>query len=141
MAELKEMRAKLDAMERKEGRSGAVPLSPKQALLDARDVESQHPEHRLRWVNTLDKNKVAARQAEGYERVPLAEGGKEVGNLVLFKQKRELYEDRVERQERLNEERLSAHNKEMEETADAVAKILRDKYGANVNAKEFLIGG
>lgn len=136
---LDEMKADLDRLERTTGSSGAIPLTPKAQLLDATDVQSQHADKRLRWVNTQNAEKAQLRQAQGYERVPVAEGGRQVGNLALFALSKDEYNRRVADVERRNKERLSAHKTDVEKIAEGVARELRDRHGISVKAENILI--
>jgi len=138
-AELTEMTKKLEQVERTTGSGGAVPLTPKNQLLDARDMEQKNPEKRFRWVNVNNSEKMQARQAQGYERVAVSEGGRQVGNLALFSLDRKTYEERVRQNKELGERRLNAHKAEVEQMADAVARELRDRHGIKVDAERIII--
>ena len=131
-AKIKEMQADLDRQERTTGQSGAVPNASKQQLLDATDIVDARPNERVRWVNVGNPEKAQLRQSQGYERIPLAEGGRQVGNLALFSTSRENYERRVDEVNRVSKERLSAHKKDVEKVAEAVVRELRDRHGINV---------
>jgi hypothetical protein len=135
---LKEMQAELAREEAKTGSSGAIPRTPKQNLLDARDVEAKHPDHYVRWLNT-DGDKVQSRQADGFEKIPESEGGRQTGRLALFKQPREQHEKRVRDQKETAERRLTQHNQEVEAAAETIAKHLRDRHGVRIDARDFLI--
>jgi hypothetical protein len=137
-ARIAEMQKELEAIERKEGRSGAVPLGPKGKLLEANEVEDALPHKRLRWVN-INSDKAQIRQNTGYERVAIGDGGRQVGNLALFAIDRQEYERRVELQAEVNRKRLEAHKAEVSEMAESVAKLLRDRHGVNVNPRDFMI--
>lgn len=132
-AQIEEMQAKLDREERKNGSSGAIPLATKQTLLDGSDVAKKMPDKRLRWVNVSIAEKVQLRQNQGYTRVPASEGGRQVGNLALFELPRDVYEERVKELQKRHQERLVAHKGEVEAEAEAVARVLRDKYGIRSN--------
>lgn len=138
---LKEIQQKLEHVERTTGSSGAIPNTPKQMLLDASDVQAKHPDKRLRWCSTANNEKMLRRKAEGYEIVPVSEGGKTVGNMVLMGLSREEFERRVRRIEARNKELLDAHNHEVEQVADGVARVLRDKYGLKVNPNDIIVRG
>jgi len=138
-AELNRMTQAADRIERTTGSSGAVPLAPKGMLLDASDVSKTMEDKRLRWVNVNSVEKAQGRTAQGYERIPAAEGGRQVGNLALFSLSREAYEQRVAAVAKLGEERLNAHKAEVEQMADAVARELRDRHGIQVNAERIII--
>lgn len=136
---VKEMQEQLDKIERTTGPSGAIPMMPKQMLLDASEVQEKKEDRRLRWVNVGNAEKAQARQAQGYVRVPVAEGGRQVGNLALFELPREEYERRVAAQRKLNKDRLSAHKAEAEQMAENIARELRDRHGISIDAERILI--
>ncbi len=136
---VKELMQDLDRQERTSGPSGAISNQPKQQMLDASDVQKKHPDKRIRWVNTGNPEKAQSRQAQGYERIPAAEGGRQVGNLALFGLKKSEYERRVKAQEKMNKDRLSAHKVEAERQAESIARELRDKHGISVDAERILI--
>lgn len=124
-----EVKKTLDSIERKEGRSGAVPNTPKAMLLDASSVQVKQANYRLRWVSVADAAKVSGRVAEGYERVPDSDGGRQMGNLALFRIPREQYERKVQAIKEMNERRLDAHRAEVSQVAENVERVLRDKHG------------
>lgn len=138
-SQITEMQKKLEQQERTSGPPGAMPMATKQSLLDASDVAKKHPDKHLRWVNVGVPEKAQSRQREGYERVPAAEGGKQVGNLALFACTKERHEQHVEADRQLRSRRLDAHNVEVEKTAESVAKVLRDKHGIRINAERLMI--
>lgn len=139
MAVPKEMLDKVKRVEETNLIGGNL-LTPKQHLLDASDVQSAHPDKRVRFVSLRDPMKVSSRKAEGYSIVPSEEGGRRLGEeLVLMEIPRERYEAKVKHIEKLNAERLKQHNREMEQTAEAVARILRDKHGIDVSTERILV--
>lgn len=131
-AQLGEMQAALDRFERTTGQSGAVPLATKQMLLDASDVVKRHPNLRLRWVNVNNREKAEMRQHNGYVRLPDSEGGRQVGNLALFACSQGTYEARVKQYDELHKSRLTQHNREVGAEAEAIERIMRDRYGVKV---------
>lgn len=136
---VEELKKALDRRERTSGRSGAVPRSPKQGLLDASDVEAAHPDKRVRWLNLKNPEKVVVRQAEGYTRLPAEEGGRSLGDeMALFAAPREVHEERVAAQTEENRRRESAHRNEFQRTVEAVARELRDRHGVNVSAEQLM---
>lgn len=137
---LKEMKSKLDRLEATTGNSGAVPRTPKQLLLDRRHLEQSDKDHRYRWVSARDAQKIESRLLEGYVKVPDGEGGANLGgSLVLMKIPRERYLERVRANRQRHAERMGSHKREMEEVAESVARILRDKHGINYNAERILV--
>jgi len=138
--QIKQELARLDRVERTTGRSGIMPLGPKQRLMQVSEATKQkNKDFRLRWINENNQEKAITRQADGYERVPNDEGGRKVGNLALYRLPKEEYEHRVREIERETANRLSSHNREMENMADQVAKVLRDKHGISIGADRLLI--
>jgi len=137
-AELDNMITKADRLERTTGSSGLVPLTPKADILNASDVQENHPDKHLRFVNVSDDQKVQMRQSQGYERLPSADGGKQVGHLALFAQDREIHEKRVEAIKQQNKARLDAHRTEVEQVAEAVARELQDRHGIQIDAKRLM---
>src|SRR6266498_5023347 len=140
IAEIKDMQDRLARAEAKSGPSGAKPFAPPQMLLDASDVQALHPDKRVRWVNVVNTQKAQRRQAEGYERIPAAEGGRQVGNLALFAIPRADYERKVAAQAKLNRDRLDHHNREIESAAEQLSKILKDQHGVSIRPEDFLLG-
>jgi len=136
---VQEMQKDLEIVERTTGPSGAVPFTPKAQLLDASDTQAKHPDKRLRWGNVGNKEKMDLRVAQGYERVPAAEGGRQVGNLALIGISKTEYQKRVRDQEQRNKDRLNAHKTEVEQMAEGVARELRDRHGIHVSAENIII--
>lgn len=130
----------LELMERKGGRSGAVPRDPKQLLLDATAVQDrpENKDRHIRWINVGNSEKAEVRKHDGYQILSEKDGGRRVGNLALAYLPRKEYERRVAVVKRANKDRLEAHNREMEEQAEAVARLLRDK-GLEVDAGDILV--
>lgn len=137
---LSEFKAAKQKLDEQEDRSvhGARTLTPKQAMLDARDVEARHPDKRIRWLNMADKDKIQSRQLDGYVRLGSEEGGRQLGDMALFAIPRDLYVERVKRKEKVDRERLEAHNREMEQVAEAVVEYLNSR-GYNVSRDRILV--
>lgn len=139
-AEIKEQLAKLDRLEQTTGRSGAIPIGPKNRLLSISEAtRNKNKDYRLRWINVNNPEKAASRIADGYEIIPEAEGGRRVGGLALARLGREEYERRVKDIDRQTQERLNSHNREMEGMADNLAQLLRDRHGISVDAERLLV--
>lgn len=137
--ELDQMISKADRLERTTGRSGAIPMTPKADLLNTDEIQEAHPDKHFRFVNVSDDQKVQSRAAQGYKRVPSAEGGKVLGkNLALFAQDKAIHEERVAAVKQLNKERLESHRSEVEQVVEAVARELRDRHGIQVDAKRLM---
>lgn len=138
IARIVEMKAELRRQAMTSGPSGAMPNAPTGVILDASAVQELNPDSRIRWVHA---KKAQRRQVEGYVRVPEVEGGRTAGDLILMALPRAEYEARVNRIQKLNADRLDAHNKEMETAAESIAKHLRDNHGVNVKAEQILVKG
>jgi hypothetical protein len=137
-AAIEGMQEKLNQVERTTGRSGAIPRTPKQKLLDASDVQAARPNKRVRWVNLKNAEK---RTGDGYERIPVADGGRQAGDLALFELDRPEYDRRVAEQKARNKELLRSHETEVERMADEVAKVMRDRHGLSINAEDIIVRG
>lgn len=137
--ELDQMISKADRLERTTGRSGAIPMTPKADLLNTDELQEEQPDKHFRFVNVSDDQKVQTREAQGYNRVPSAEGGKMLGkNLALFSQDKVVHEERVEAVKQLNKERLESHRSEVEQAAESVARELRDRHGIQIDAERLM---
>lgn len=129
-------------LDRSEARStpGLAVLAPKQALLDARDVEKANPDLRVRWVSLKNPDKMLARKMEGYDVLPTEKGGKRLGeDLVLMGIPRAKYEARVEAQRKLTAARMKQHKTEMAGLAERLARELRDNHGIDINVDRLLV--
>jgi len=130
----------LQQLERTTGGSGAIPLAPKQQMLDASAVEAKHPDLKLRWVNIKDPQRAAVQMMKGYRRLTAEEGGRAMGDeLALFGISREKFDQMVAHNRRTHAARLTAHRTEMENIAEAVARQLRDQHGIKVSAERLLV--
>ena len=139
MAELKASQAKLDQIEKAEI-PGATVLTPKAQMLDASDVERQHPDKFIRWVNIRDRQKAEARQLTGYVRLSEDEGGRHLGDeLALVAIPKKQHEARTEAIKKLNDERMRAHHTAMEQMAESVARMARDQYGIKLDPRRILV--
>lgn len=120
---------------------GALSRTPKQHMLDsAASVQEKHPDLRLRWVNIRDPQKAASRVNEGYRRLSSEEGGRQIGDeLALMGAPRELVEAKEHEIRQLNEERLVAHRREMENAVEGVARQLRDRHGIKVDSRRLMV--
>lgn len=120
--------------------SGAPSLTPKELLLDLSDLKAKHPDKHFRWVNIKAPGVADRRRLDGYLRLPVSEGGRELGGeLAVFVTSAKIYEHRVQQFKDMQERRLSAHRADVEKVADAIAKELRDKYGIKVDASRILV--
>lgn len=125
--------------------SGAASLTPKTQMLDAKAIEELHPEYHYRYVNITDPAKSTVRRNRGY--VPVSDEEAKEANvaarhgseLVLMKIPRVAYDERVEQLEELNESRLNAHKVEVQRTAEALVRELKDKHGLDIPLERLLV--
>lgn len=129
--------------ERVEGRAGAIPRDPKQLMLDASEVQMrpENKDRRIRWINVGNDAKALTRKANGYQILSEKEGGRRVGNLALAYLPRKEYDRRVAEVKKANQDRLKSHTREMQEMAESVARVLRDKHGIEMDAADILVEG
>jgi hypothetical protein len=140
MAEIKARMDELNRLEATTGPSGAIPRSTKAILLDKTEAEAKNPDKRIRWVNLANQEKALLRTVvQGYVRLPEQQGGRQVGNLVLCALPRDVYEERVEQQKKIQAERLSAKVTDMEEAFEGIARLFQDRYGMKLDVKRLLI--
>lgn len=132
----------LKALKEKEGREvpGLQMRTPRQRVLDAREVQAKHPDKRVRWVNIKDPEKAEARKEEGYKRLTSEEGGRQIGDqsaLFAIPEAEARAKDHEIKQENLA--RMNAHKAAMQRAAEEGARALRNKAGLNVSAERLLI--
>lgn len=132
-AELELMIDRAAQLERTTGNSGVIPNAPKAALLNVDSVQLRHPTKRIKWVNVKNTEKAQLRESTGYTRLPITEGGRQVGDLALFSLPRDVYEARVKDVEEKNKARLQAHKTEVEAAAEGIMRELRDRHGIKAN--------
>lgn len=140
-----EARKQREMLDRAEAVSvpGAPILLPKAELLNPRKAKA-HPANKgkhLRWVNKSLKEKVDHRLQEGYEVVPESEGGDTLGSEYVLMR---LPEEKAEAKRKALMEKgrtwlASAASRDMERTAEQVARILVEKYGHSVREANLLI--
>jgi hypothetical protein len=135
-----EIKKEVDALERKTGPSGAVPNDRKTDMLDFTDVEKRHPDKHIRLVNVSDSTNVGRKQRRQYERLPAEQGGKQVGNLVLFAQPKAEHERRLAENKRIRESRLSVYKDKQQQLAEGMARELRDKHGLHIDPERLIRG-
>lgn len=134
-----EKRAELEKLEKELKRqeeisiAGAAVLTPKQSLLQVPASSKNHPKNKdyhLRWVNMRDPQKAQNRKVMGWERVPESEGGATIGDeYALFRIPKQRREAIVAGFEAENKRRLQQHERDLENEAEAVARVLKDKFG------------
>jgi len=119
---------------------GAPNLTPKDVLLDLSDLVEKHPSMHFRWANIKAPGKADRRRLDGYIRLPVSEGGKELGGeIAVFVTSKRIFEAREQRVKDMNKARLKAHRAEVENAVEAIAKELRDKYGLVIDPKRILV--
>lgn len=132
----------LKALREKEAREvpGLKLRTPRQRILDAREVQARHPDKHVRWVNIKDPEKAEARKEDGYQRLTSEEGGRQIGDqAALFAIPKERADAKRAEIKAENTSRLDAHKAAMHRAAEEGAKALRDKTGLNVSAERLLI--
>lgn len=123
--------------------SGAMPLTPRQKMLDATKMEKKDPERAYRYISTADPEKLEAR-LQDFAPVPESEAAAagvkaKVGRMMLVRQPMATHQANVVAQKRRNKDRLEQHKTEMERVVDAVARELRDKHGIAVDTKRLFV--
>lgn len=113
---------------------GAYVRQPKNAMLDARDVQARHPDKHIRWLSRRNADKMVSRKLEGYEVLSEKDGGRSLGDsMVLAAIPRAKYEARVAAEQAENARRLQRHKPEWEKMADNMARQLRDNHGIDID--------
>lgn len=141
---IKALQEKLRRQEAKEV-TGAVGMTPKTRMMDARAIEAQHPDRHFRYVNQTDPAKVQLRRDRGYEPVSEAEAAAagvsaRLGTeLVLMSVPRQKFDEQVEKYKKAHEARLQAHKADVTKAAEAIVRELKDKHGLNVPMDRLLV--
>lgn len=131
----KEQLDHLSRVERTTGRSGAVPRTPKQMMLDVTDVTAKHPERHFRWVNTGNTDKAMNSTLNGYEQFKDEKGDVIArGNMQLWSCPKEMYEERVAERQARTDASLGVDDKgrrrdsaEFYHEADKVVEMVRER--------------
>lgn len=120
---------------------GARPRTPRAQMLDASEVEAKDPDNHYRFVNLRDTQKAALKIEDGYTKVPVEEGGRNLGDeYALMRIPRKKHDEHREQIRQSNKMRETAHIREMENAAESVARQLRDKHGVHVSPEYILKG-
>lgn len=120
--------------------SGAASLTPKELMLDLSDLKEKHPDKHFRWVNIKAPEVADRRRLNGYIRLPESEGGRELGGeLAVFVTTAKIHESHVAKLKQMREDRLRAHQADVEKVAESVVRELRDKYGIKVDLNRILV--
>ena len=139
MDELRAQQAQLNRIEEKEV-PGVRVRTPRARMLDARDVQKNHPDKHVRWVSIREDEKAEARKEEGYQRLTSEEGGKQIGKeLALFAIPKDKAVERITEQKDRNAMLLDAHKHEMRREVESAARYLRDSKGFSVDPDKVLI--
>lgn len=141
---LRQLAKALDNTERKTGRSGAVPRMPKQRMYNIDKLKEANPDKHYRYVNVQDDEKAQARIDDGYVAVSDAEAEKhgvraEIGSTRLMELPREQAEARRRELAEITNSRLKAHERDVREAVEGVARELRDKHGLNIPIERLLV--
>lgn len=131
---------RLNEIERKSV-PGARPRTPRAQMLDASEQEAKDPDHHYRFVNIRDTQKAGSRIEDGYKKVPVEEGGRNLGDeFALMRIPKAKYVERQQEIAAANKVRETAHIREMENAAESVARALRDNHGVTVSPDYILKG-
>lgn len=138
-----QLTAQLHELKEHEARTvgGATPRMPRGLMLQAADAQEKNPEHHLRWINEEAPGKADAAKAIGYEKVPSGEGGRQLGNLALYRMPMEERVKNIVGQRTLNRERMQQFKKDYEEVAEGISRSLKDQHGINIPTEQILSYG
>lgn len=141
---LRQLASALDRGEKTTGRSGAVPRSPKQRMYRIDKLKEANPDKHYRYVNIADDEKAQARLDDGYKPVSEAEAEKhgvraEIGSTRLMELPRNVADARRREIDETTKHRLKAHERDVREAIEGVAKELRDKHGLNIPVERLLV--
>ncbi len=132
------------ALERLEERDlhGAPSLSQKSSMFNVpQSTRDANPGMEFRWINIANKDKVDARIEEGYAKIEQERGGVQLGDsFALFGIPRQLRDSRVNREARVNEERLGTANDSFKEAGERAVHEMKKRYGlSDREAKRLII--
>lgn len=142
--QIKELQQRLREKEAKDV-SGAASLTPKQVMLDQREIAELNPDYHYRLVNTTDPNKAKIRRRQGYvpvsdEEATAAGVDNAIGTeLRMMKIPREKHDKRVREIDELHKNRLAAHKTEVQSAAESIVRELKDKHGLDVPLDRLLV--
>jgi hypothetical protein len=123
------LRAQIRELKERENRtySGADIRTPRGNILHAEEAISKRPEFHYRFVNVSAPGKAANAQAIGYEKVSEEEGGKTLGDLVLFRIPLEKRADRVASQERQTKDDIKKVTEDLRGEVREMARFMKKK--------------
>ena len=141
---IRQLASALERAEKTTGRSGAVPRQPKQRMYNIDKLKEANPDKHYRFVNVGDEEKAQARIDDGYKAVSEDEAEKhgartEIGNTRLMELPREKADARRRELAELTNSRLKAHERDVREVIEGVAKELRDKHGLRIPVERLLV--
>lgn len=141
---LRQLASALEKAEKTTGRSGAVPRQPKQRMYQIEKLKEANPDKHYRYVNVGDEEKAQARIDDGYVAVSEDVCDKhgvraEIGNTRLMELPREKADARRRELAELTNSRLKAHERDVREVIEGVAKELRDKHGLRIPVERLLV--
>jgi len=141
---LRQLAEALDRTEKTTGRSGAVSRAPKQRMYNIEKLQTANPDKHYRYVNVADDEKAQARLDDGYVSVSEAEAAKhgaraEIGSTRLMEIPREVADARRREIDEATRHRLKAHERDVKEAVEGVARELRDKHGLNIPIERLLV--
>lgn len=130
-AQIKELSEKLKRLDAKKN-SGAGSRLPKSRMLDASAIEAKDPDHHYLLVNAEDPGNLQTHLEDGYQAVGEQEckdaGVRQrVGELVLMRIPREVFEERIEQQKDVAKNRLTAHKAEFRQEVEGIVRELKDR--------------
>jgi hypothetical protein len=134
------VREAVDALQRHEMKTvpGAPSRMPKERMMDAPEAKA-NPANEGKHLRFVNPQNIDARKLDGYEIVPLAEGGKELsGHAVLMRQPQHMADAKIASNKQRNKDQLVAHKKEAENIAENLSRELRDKHGINITPERLL---
>lgn len=124
--------------------AGAPDRSPREQLLAyGAVVQELMPEYRVRWTSVFDPSMAEKRRQQGYERIPIEEGGKALGSeLVLSRIPRKQYEAQVAKDQDLHRRRMEDGGKQiLINELDKACRELRDKHNIRIKIEDILNEG
>lgn len=141
---LRQLASALDQTERTTGRTGAIPRQPKQRMYRIDKLKEANPDKHYRYVNIADDEKAQGRLDDGYKPVSEAEAEKhgvraEIGTTRLMEIPREVADARRREIDETTRHRLKAHERDVREAVEGVARELRDKHGLSIPVDRLLV--
>lgn len=141
---LRQLATALDRTEKTTGRSGAISRQPKQRMYNIDKLREANPDKHYRYVNIADDEKAQARLDDGYKAVSADEAEKhgardEIGPTRLMELPREVADARRREIDANTRHRLKAHERDVREAVEGVARELRDKHGLDIPVERLMV--